>query len=205
MATRKKTKKTTKSKEKIHIPALIWEERVMGVKNLPGSTLILNRFPPDKAEEIFGPKGKKELPDKKDAPFPTPEERYLEAKFLDDRGRECIPATYFKRAMFNAATFVKDLDYHTIGGAISIPNVLLPLKFKKVKMRFDLGVANKKKMPIYRPEYFEWSVKIPFSFVPSFLTLKDVVNLMNHAGALVGVGCWRPFKKGGEHGRFEVK
>jgi hypothetical protein len=197
----KKSEKVT-----IRIPELKWVSRFATIHGLEGSSLLLHRLPPDKAAQIFNkPPKNGPLPEKEDRVFQTPEQEYDQARFLDSKGKECIPAFYFKRAMHRASSFLPGVDYDEVGCAVRIPEVLLQLKFQKRVDRFDVGrLRGQTPNPIYRAEYFNWSARLPFSFVPSILTLESVINLLNHAG-LVGVGSWRPSKKGGEHGRFEVR
>ena len=48
----------------------------------------------------------------------------------------------------------------------------------------------------YRPEFTEWSTEVELTFVKSMLTRESVLSLIEAGGMGVGVGEWRPEKKG---------
>lgn len=48
----------------------------------------------------------------------------------------------------------------------------------------------------YRPEFTEWQTVVDVTFVQSMLTRESVISLIDAGGMGVGVGEWRPEKKG---------
>lgn len=48
----------------------------------------------------------------------------------------------------------------------------------------------------YRPEFTEWSTRIDVTYVQSMLTRESVLSLIDAGGMGVGVGEWRPEKRG---------
>lgn len=55
----------------------------------------------------------------------------------------------------------------------------------------------------YRAEFPEWSTDLVVTFVPSLLTLESVVGLIDAGGMSVGVGEWRPEKRG-DYGTYQI-
>lgn len=55
----------------------------------------------------------------------------------------------------------------------------------------------------YRPEFTEWSTTVEVTYVKSMLTRDSVVSLIEAGGLGVGVGEWRPEKKG-DFGTFMI-
>jgi hypothetical protein len=55
----------------------------------------------------------------------------------------------------------------------------------------------------YRPQFTEWSTMLEVTYVTSALTRASIVSLIDAGGMGVGVGEWRPEKKG-DFGTFQV-
>ena len=55
----------------------------------------------------------------------------------------------------------------------------------------------------YRPEFTEWRTSIDVTFVESMLTADSVLSLIDAGGMGVGVGEWRPEKKG-DFGTYQI-
>lgn len=55
----------------------------------------------------------------------------------------------------------------------------------------------------YRPEFTEWSATLEVIYIKSSLTKESVLSLIDAGGMGVGVGEWRPEKKG-DYGTFMV-
>lgn len=128
------------------------------------------------------------------------------ARYLDDKGRDCIPCGMFKMAAVEAGVMV-GAPKTTLRKAFFIDGDLLPIKCKggKPEMRRDMvrlqtGVADIR----FRPQYNDWSVKVPVIFQPRLISAEQLYNLFNQAGYGVGIGEWRP-QTNGQFGRFRVK
>lgn len=133
----------------------------------------------------------------------NPKADFEAAKYLDKRGRDCIPARSFKSAIVDAASIIDGITKVQIRLAVWVDGDLLPLMYERCEMVEDMvrnqtGVADLR----YRPYYFGWKVKLPIKLNERVITIPQLVNLINHAG-FVGVGDWRP-EKNGEFGRFSV-
>jgi hypothetical protein len=48
----------------------------------------------------------------------------------------------------------------------------------------------------YRPQFTEWSTTLEVTYVKSMLTRESVLSLIEAGGLGVGVGEWRPEKRG---------
>jgi hypothetical protein len=55
----------------------------------------------------------------------------------------------------------------------------------------------------YRPEFTEWSTSIDVIYVQSMLTRESVLSLIEAGGMGVGVGEWRPEKRG-DFGTYQI-
>lgn len=55
----------------------------------------------------------------------------------------------------------------------------------------------------YRPEFTEWQTSIDVIYVKSMLTRESVLSLIDAGGLGVGVGEWRPEKKG-DFGTYQI-
>jgi hypothetical protein len=55
----------------------------------------------------------------------------------------------------------------------------------------------------YRPEFPEWTTTLTVIFVKSMLTRESVVSLVDAGGMGVGIGEWRPERKG-DFGTYTV-
>jgi hypothetical protein len=55
----------------------------------------------------------------------------------------------------------------------------------------------------YRPEFPEWSATLLVTYVTSSLSRASVLSLIDAGGMGIGIGEWRPEKKG-EFGTFKI-
>lgn len=55
----------------------------------------------------------------------------------------------------------------------------------------------------YRPEFTEWQTEVEVTYVKSMLTRESVLSLIEAGGMGVGVGEWRPEKKG-DFGTYQL-
>lgn len=136
-----------------------------------------------------------------------PEDEVDACFYRDDKGRYCIPARAFKKAVVSAATSLDDVRNFPktkLRQAIFFDGDLLPIIYNtEPEMRRDHVPANKGGPMRYRPEFKDWAVNLVVTFNESVLSLDQVVNIISLAGFAVGVGDWRP-EKDGNNGRFEV-
>lgn len=123
-----------------------------------------------------------------------------------------FPAVAFKACTVGAARFFgKDVRMTDLRqclffkGALSAsdPQPLVELAGDP-RMREDvvrLGISGTDLR--YRPEFWPWSAILDVTYVKSMLTLDSVLSLIDAGGMGVGVGEWRPEKKG-DYGTFQI-
>ncbi len=171
------------------------------VKVVGTSTLIVHAWS-EKAKKQMRDKQQKLAKNAREAKDPKAD--FEGAKYIDEKGRDCVPALAFKNAIVSAARFSDDMKMTVLRGAIFIPGELLPIKFKTCTMREDMvrvgmGTADLR----YRPEYHDWSIDLPVVFNSSVVSAEQVMGLLMLAGFSVGICEWRP-EKNGQHGRFSI-
>jgi hypothetical protein len=64
-------------------------------------------------------------------------------------------------------------------------------------------VISGKRIMRYRPVFRGWSVTVDIGFDPSVIDRADLIQCMEEAGRLIGIGDYRP-NRGGSCGRFSV-
>lgn len=145
--------------------------------------------------------------------------RPKEARDPDAEYRDCLyliaeangaPATYgfpgsgIKKAIVSAGQRFLGETGTVLYGAISIPDELVALRGSEPRMRRDpRAIKGQRSSVIYRAEFVEWEMDVRVVFDGDILDEKQIFNLFAHAGAKVGIGNWRPEKKG-IFGQFQV-
>lgn len=142
-----------------------------------------------------------------------PEAEY-EAAFYRLHDGYGFPVTAFKAATVGAARFYgKDINmtqlrqFMFFHGEMSDrdPQQLVPI-VGEPKMREDvvrLGGPSRSADLRYRPEFRDWSTVLEVTYVKSSLTRDSVLSLIDAGGMGIGVGEWRPEKRG-EYGCYAV-
>lgn len=192
-----------KDLRRVHIPEAPME---MAQVHLVGtSTLILHAFSEKARKQMLGKQTGS--PMKKE--FKDPEECFNGARYIDEKGRDCIRGASFKHAMVDAASFTKGATKVKLRGGVFIHgDDLLPIKYDRIRNREDVtrvGNSFSKVADLrYRPEYFDWSVQIILRYMPNVVTLDQALTYLQLAGQCIGVGEWRP-QRNGVHGTFRVE
>jgi hypothetical protein len=137
-----------------------------------------------------------------------------EAAFYRTKDGCGFPVTAFKAATVGAARFYgKDVkmtelrQFIFLRGLISErdPQALIEIKGEP-RMREDvvrLGGVNRSADLRYRPEFQEWSADLEVTYVTSSLSRDSVLSLIDAGGMGIGVGEWRPEKRG-EFGTYTI-
>lgn len=122
-----------------------------------------------------------------------------------------FPAFSFKRCMVGACRQVEDLPmtvactlFHVMADDLSTGLVRLgehsdPVQREDV-VRLQTGVASL----AFRPQFDQWGFDLRLRFNPKVISLQSLVNLLELAGSACGIGDWRPERKGGPFGMFEI-
>lgn len=142
----------------------------------------------------------------------NPDNEYNDAFYRLDDKRSGFPAIGFKSAIVSAARFYgKDVKMTELRQFIFVKGEMsnqhqLPLveilgepEMREDTVRVGMGKADLR----YRPMYRDWRAQLEIQFVSSLLSLDSLASLIEAAGMGVGIGEWRPEKKG-EFGTFEI-
>jgi len=159
----------------------------------------------------FSEKAKKQMLDamqgRKNPKAPKdPEAEYIAAAYRLDDGGYAAPAIAFKSATVSAARFFgKDVTMVSLrqtlffSGEMSKTEgqMMVRIEGGEPTMREDVvRVGNGGTDLRYRPFFGEWSATLDVTFVKSMLTRESVLSLIEAGGLGVGVGEWRPEKRG---------
>jgi hypothetical protein len=121
-------------------------------------------------------------------------------------GEMQIRSIMFKASMLECIRMVPGVNRKDAMQGISIIGEFAPL-YGMPTNRLDavkIGPWNDRVSDLrFRAEYHEWMTILHFKFDPKLISEEAIVNLLDKAGTIVGVGDWRP-DKGGTSGTFEV-
>lgn len=138
----------------------------------------------------------------------------FDAAFYRTKDGYGFPVTAFKAATVGAARFYgKDVSMTQLRQVIFMrgeisdkdPQALVVIDGEP-RMREDvvrLGGPSRSADLRYRPEFPEWSTVLEVTYVKSSLTRDSVLSLIDAGGMGIGVGEWRPEKRG-EFGTYQV-
>jgi hypothetical protein len=171
------------------------------------SPLIVHRFSEKAKKQMLdnmqGRKAPKEIKD--------PQAEYQAAFYRLKDGRYGVPAIAFKAATVGACRFygksvtmASTRQYVFFHGEPSEDGQgLFPIAGEP-HMREDVVAVGQNGHDLrYRPEFPEWSTSLVVTYVTSALARASVLSLIDAGGMGVGVGEWRPEKKG-EFGTYRV-
>lgn len=180
------------------------------LKIVGDSELIVHAWSEKAKKEMLAAQQKKKVPKE----IRDPEKEFKACFYVIDPKKEIygFPALAINVAIIEAAhknigiekTMVKKairiLGNHHIKGMH-----LLQIHGSKGEMREDMvrigmGSADLR----YRPMFFPWSMEFDVRYDADLVSAETVVNLINRAGFGVGLGEWRPEKKG-VSGTFHVE
>jgi hypothetical protein len=119
-----------------------------------------------------------------------------------------FPASAFKKAMVSACRYVDGINMTYATGAFHVDADLIEIRSPAPRMREDIVrlssgmkvTADLRYRGLFAPG---WKMSIPVTFNQNAITAQSIANLLNIAGQNIGVGEWRPEKKG-NFGRFNV-
>lgn len=122
-----------------------------------------------------------------------------------------FPVTAFKAATIGAARFYgKAVTMTSLRQFLFLTGVmssacaqqLVPI-FGEPKMREDMVRVGQGTDLRYRPEFRDWSAVLKITYVTSAIARESVLSLIDAGGMGVGVGEWRPEKRG-EFGTYQI-
>lgn len=179
----------------------------MRVPIIGTSPLIVHKFSAKAKQAMLdamqGRKGPKENK--------NPEQDYESCFYRLPDDRYGFPVLGFKAATVGAARFYgKTLKMTELRQFIFMHGVystadqqaLVPLEGEP-KMREDIVRVGMGTDLRYRPEFREWSAVLHVTYVKSCLSRDSVLSLIDAGGMGVGIGEWRPEKRG-EFGTYAI-
>ena len=186
----------------------------MRVPIIGTAPLIVHNFSEkSKRQMLEAQQGKKKVKQVRD-----PQAEYEAAfyRIYDEDGidRYGFPVTAFKACTTSAARFYgKDVSMTALRQFIFMRGRITkadPQQLVEIhgtpQMREDvvrLGGPSRSADLRYRPEFPEWSAVLDVTYVTSSLSQSSVLSLIEAGGLGIGVGEWRPEKRG-EFGTFRI-
>lgn len=178
------------------------------------SPLIVHNFSEKSKQQMLdSQQGKKKLKQVRD-----PQAEYEAAfyRIFDEDGidRYGFPVTAFKAATTGAARFYgKDVSMTSLRQFMFMRGTMTkadPQQLVEIvghpQMREDvvrLSGPSRSADLRYRPEFPEWSTTLTVTYITSSLSRQSVLSLIDAGGMGIGVGEWRPEKRG-EFGTYMV-
>ena len=172
--------------------------------NLPGSILVVHNFS-EKPRAAIRDKQQKKAKEAK--PERKPVEEFEAAKYVDSRGRECIPITAVKKSIVSAATAFDDLTKVALRQAIFVSPLdpadpcdaqLAPIENMDGtpavgEMREDaVTIGINTRGLAYRPMYKQWQTRVRVEYNSRLVSEEQLLALIDHAGWGVGICEGRP-------------
>jgi hypothetical protein len=193
----------TKSEPKvIAIPALHVVQLNVRIQGL--TPLLCHRFGDSALRQIEA--GQQQAAKVKKAAR-DPRAEFQESIYYTTDGHPAFPAVGIKRAMVSAGSRFAGERSTELLGAFSLPTELIEIDSpNEPAMRSDrvvLSGIGRVSSIAYRAQFQPWSMLVPLLINADFLSADQAVNLLRLAGFSVGIGDWRPEKKG-SFGQFQV-
>jgi hypothetical protein len=181
----------------IEIPRI--DAETLTVPIVGTSPLIVHRFSEKaKRQMLDAMQGRKTPKQAKD-----PDAEYQAAFYRTNDGGFGLPVIAFKASTIGGARFFAGVTMTLLRqvlffrGKVGVDGQQLAIIDGEPKMREDVvRVGNGGTDLRYRPEFPEWKTELQVTYVTSQLTRASVLSLIDAGGMGVGVGEWRPEKKG---------
>jgi hypothetical protein len=184
------------------------------LRNIAGARLVVHNFSEKAKKEIRDKQQKKVKKAKEER---NPKAEFLEARYIDGKGRECVPITAFKKSIVTAATAFDDMKKVALRQSIFVYSTdnpaadLLPIETWSGKaaigmMREDaVTIGINTRGLSYRPEYQEWQLRVTVEYNSRMLSEEQLLALVTQAGWGVGICEGRPEKTSAlGWGRYEI-
>lgn len=174
------------------------EDKKYEVEVKGSSPLLMNRYVEGTIEQIKVRKGEAKS-------MPVEDKLYLDAQ-----GKPYIPATYLRGALVEAGKNIKIAGKQRatysklIGSTVSINPDAIPLN-PNLWQPYTITAVNpmtRGRMSVTRPKFDNWGLKFEIMATDDIPEDK-LAAILEEAGRFVGIGDWRPQKKG-MYGKFIV-
>lgn len=183
------------------------------LRGKPGALLVVHAFA-EKAKQEIRDKQTKKAKEVKAARDSNAE--FLAARYVDDRGRECVPVTAVKKAIITAATAFDDVTKVGLRQAVFVDSADEPGATLLPICDYDgkpvVGVTREDAVTIgintrgltYRPSYATWQFRVRVEFNSRIVSQEQLLALIDQAGWGVGICEGRPERSSAlGWGRFE--
>jgi hypothetical protein len=140
------------------------------------------------------------------------EESDIEDKlYKDENGKVQLPAVYLKNAITESAKQFKIVGKNKatyskiVGSSVEVQPFYIELDVGKYEV-FRISAVNpmtKGRMMTERPKFDKWSATFQIILNDNQVDVSVMNEILEHAGKYVGVGDWRPEKKG-MFGKFMI-
>jgi len=194
--------------EQVHISKIAVERLIVPIVGT--APLIVHNFSAKARRQMLdGMQGVKTPKEPK-----NPEAEYEAAFYRMNDGSYGFPVTAFKAATVGAARFYgKDVKMTELRQCLFMhghvsehePQQLVRV-YGDPRMREDvvrIGGMSRGTDLRYRPEFFPWAVQLDIVYVKSSLTRDSLLSLIDAGGMGIGVGEWRPERRG-EFGTYRI-
>jgi len=143
----------------------------------------------------------------------TPKEQAEDKLYVGEKGKSVIPARNLLSCLINAGIFhkIKNKNITTqrsslIPACVAIENMELPITSKDGWTVDSQAVVNPKtggRVPCHRPKFNDWKLSVEVVLDETMVSPKLFRDIVDDAGSKVGLGDFRPGRKG-PFGRFKV-
>jgi hypothetical protein len=172
------------------------------------SPLICNRMSQKAKQELLLPKGRKTAAEKAVNLKHNPVEEYRASPYLLDGAPTLIGvmASALKGAMMTAALDLPGAKKAQIGRLVYVEGEYLPVYGVPRLFMTITRSADIDKTPDVRTRAIlpRWATVARIRFVTPLLNATNILNLLHAAGAVAGIGDWRPEKGKGSFGQFRI-
>lgn len=131
--------------------------------------------------------------------------------YLDENGKPQVPSVYLKNCITEAAKQFKipgkgkSTYSKIVGSTVDISPFYIDLDADKYEV-FRISAVNpmtKGRMMVTRPKFDKWSASFEILLNDNQVDVSVMNEILDHAGKYVGIGDWRPDKKG-MFGKFMI-
>lgn len=131
--------------------------------------------------------------------------------YLDEDKKVCLPAVYLKNCITEASKQFKIIGKgkstysKIVASTVDIEPFMIELKSGKYEI-FRISAVNpmtRGRMMTERPKFNKWSAEFEIIVNDPAVPVNVINEILEHAGKYVGIGDWRPEKKG-MFGKFMI-
>lgn len=179
------------------------------VKIIGTSPLICNRMAVKAWHELLAPR-RKTAADRQNTLKHDPLSEFRNSPYMIDDPKAPtaigVMASGFKKAMATAAMRIGGAKKTEISQLVYVPGELinvygLPQVFLAITRSADVSRTPDVRTRCIVPE---WAIELPVTWVDGTLNASSILNLLNAAGFVCGVGDWRQEKGSGSFGSFTL-